>query len=147
MAPWTRGYIPKVFAFKNPHPLNPEESDLFYFLLICTKRPKSPKFQRAVSSSSELHAIQRTPRETTTVAFLLVLLQKFDSRGMRKSLHKVPTVLDFANSLIIAKFLFCRSVAFSFCYSVVLLLRLSVAPLLFRSVSPSLRHSIALFIC
>ena len=89
-------YIPKFFTFKNPYLLNPEESYLFYFLLIRTKQPKSPKFQRAVSSSSELHAIQRIPRETTTVAFLLILQQKADSRGMRKSLHKVPTVLDFA---------------------------------------------------
>ena len=24
-----RGYIPKVFSFKNPYPLNPEKSDLF----------------------------------------------------------------------------------------------------------------------
>ena len=32
-----REYIPKIFAFKNPYPLNPEESDLFYFLLIRTK--------------------------------------------------------------------------------------------------------------
>ena len=44
-----RGYIQKVFAFKNLYPLNPEESDLFYFLLIRTKRPKYQKFQRAVS--------------------------------------------------------------------------------------------------
>ena len=36
-------YIPKVFAFKNPYPLNPEKSDLFYFLLIRTKLPKFPK--------------------------------------------------------------------------------------------------------
>ena len=91
-----RGYILKVFAFKNPYPLNPEESDLFYLLFIRTKQPKSPKFQRALSSSSELDAIQRIPRDTTTVAFLLILLQKADSSGMRKSLHKVPIVLDFA---------------------------------------------------
>ena len=70
-----RGYIPKVFAFENQYPLNPVESDLFYFLLICMKRPKSPKFQRAVSSSSELHAIQHIPRENTTLAFLLLILQ------------------------------------------------------------------------
>ena len=60
-----RGYIPKVFYFKNPYPLNPEKSDLFYFLLIRTKRPKSPKLQRAVSSSSALHAIKRIRRDTT----------------------------------------------------------------------------------
>ena len=91
-----RGEHTKGFSFKNPYPLNPEKSDLFYFLLISTKQSKSPKFQIAVSSSCELHAIQRIPRDTTTVAFLLILLQKSDSRGMRKSLHKVPTVLDFA---------------------------------------------------
>ena len=34
-----RGYIPKVFAFKNPYPLNPKKPDLFYFLLIRTKQP------------------------------------------------------------------------------------------------------------
>ena len=45
-----RRNILKVFAFKNPYPPKPEESDLFYFLLIRTKWPKSPKFQRAVSS-------------------------------------------------------------------------------------------------
>ena len=38
-----RGYIPNIFAFKNPYPLNPEKSGLFYFLLIRMKRPKSPK--------------------------------------------------------------------------------------------------------
>ena len=91
-----RGNIPKVFAFENLYPLNTEESDLFYFLLIRTKQPKSLKFQRAVLSPSELHAIQRIPRDTTTLAFLLILREKADSRGMRKSLHKVPTVLDFA---------------------------------------------------
>ena len=90
------GYIPKVFAFKNPYPLNTEKSDLFYFLIICTKQPKSPKSQRAVSQSSELHAIQRIPRETTTLAFFLILRQNADSRGMRKYLHKVATVVDFA---------------------------------------------------
>ena len=71
--PLCRGYIPNVFAFKNPYPLNPKKSDLFYFLLIRTKQSKSPKFQRAVSSSSELHVIQRIPRDTTTLAFLLIL--------------------------------------------------------------------------
>ena len=91
-----RGYIPKVFAFKNLHPLNPEKSDLFYFLLIRTKRPKSPKLQRAVSSSYAVHAIKRIPSDTTTLAFLLILLQNADSRGMGKSLLKVPTVVDFA---------------------------------------------------
>ena len=91
-----RGYIPKVFAFKYPYLLNPEKSDLFYFLLIRTKQPKLPKFQRAVSSSSELHAIQRIPRDTTTIAFLLILRQNADSRGMRKSLQKVATVINFA---------------------------------------------------
>ena len=30
--------------------INPEKSDLFYFLLIRMKRPKSPKLQRAASS-------------------------------------------------------------------------------------------------
>ena len=89
-----RGYIPKFFAFKNPYPLNPEESDLFYFLLIRIKRPKSPKFQKAVSSSSKIPSIQRIPRDTKTLAFLFILCQKVDSRGMRKYLHKVPTV-DF----------------------------------------------------
>ena len=93
---FNRGYIPKVFAFKNPYPLNPEKSDLFYFLLIRTKQPKSPKFQREVSSSSKLHAIQRIPRDTTTLAFLLILRKNADSRGMRKSLHKIATVVDFA---------------------------------------------------
>ena len=91
-----RGYIPKVFAFKNPYPLNPEKSDLFYFLRIRMKQPKSPKFQRAVSSSSEINAIQHIPRDTTTLAFLLIIRQNADSRGMRKSLHKVATVVDFA---------------------------------------------------
>ena len=65
----TRGYIPKIFAFENRYALNPEESDLFYFLLICTKRPKSPKFQREVSSSYNLHAIQRIPRENKPSPF------------------------------------------------------------------------------
>ena len=96
LEPIGRGYIPKVFAFKNPYPLNPKESDFFYFLLIRMKRPKSSKFQRAVSSSSKFHAIQRIPRDTTTLAFLLILRQKSDIRGMRKYLHKVPTVLDFS---------------------------------------------------
>ena len=91
-----RGYIPKVFAFKNRYPLNPEKSDLFYFLLIRTKRPKLLKLQRAVSSSSALHAIKLIPRDTRTLAFLLIHLQNADSRGMRKSLLKVPTVVDFA---------------------------------------------------
>ena len=90
------GYIPKVFAFKNPYPLNPKKSDLFYFLLIRTKRPKLPKLQRAVSSSSALHAIKRIPRDTTSLAFLLIILQNADIRGIRKSLLKVPTVVDFA---------------------------------------------------
>ena len=93
---YTRGYIPKVFAFKNPYPLNPKKSDLFYFLLIRTKWPKSPKLQRAVSSSSTLHTIKRIPRDTTTLALLWILLQNVDSRGMSKSLLKVPTVVDFA---------------------------------------------------
>ena len=91
-----RGYIPKVFAFKNPYPLNTKKLDLFYFLLIRTKWPKSPKLQREVSSSSELHAIKHIHRNNTTLAFLLILCQKSDSRGMRKSLLKVPTVVDFA---------------------------------------------------
>ena len=90
-----RGYIPKVFAFKNPYPLNPEKSDLFYFLLIRTKRPKSPKLQRVVSSSSELHAIERIPTDTTTLAFLLIIFENADSRGMRKFVLKVATVVDF----------------------------------------------------
>ena len=94
--PNARGYTPKVFAFKNPYLLNPKKSDLFYFLLIRMKRPKSPKWQRAVSSSSALHAIKRIPRDTTTLAFLLILLKNADSRGMRKSLLKVPIVVDFA---------------------------------------------------
>ena len=96
LSPNGRGYIPKVFAFKNPYALNPEKSDLFYFLLIRTKRPKSPKLQRAVSSSSELHAIEHIPRDTTTLSFLLIILQNADSRGMRKSLLKDPTVVDYA---------------------------------------------------
>ena len=91
-----RGYIPNNFAFKNPYPLNPQKSDLFYFLLIRTKRPKSPKLQRAVSSSSALHAIKCIPRDTTTLALLLILIQNTDSRGMSKSQHKVATVMDFA---------------------------------------------------
>ena len=94
-----RGYIPNIFAFENPYPLNPEESDLFYFLLICTKRPKSPIFQRAVLSSSELHAIQCIPRVATTLAFLLIIRQKANTRDMRKSLQIVPSVLDFALTL------------------------------------------------
>ena len=90
-----RGYIPKVFAFKNPYPLNHKKSDLFYFLLIRMKQPKSPKLQRAVSSSSALQAIKCIPRDTTSLTFLLIILQNADSRGIRKSLLKVPTVLDF----------------------------------------------------
>ena len=90
-----RGYIPKVFSFKNPYPLNPEKSDLFYFLLIRTKQPKSSKLQRAVSSSSAVHAIKGIPSDTKTLAFLLILLQNANSRGMRKSLLKVPTVVGF----------------------------------------------------
>ena len=82
-----RGYIPKVFAFENRYPLNPEESGLFYFLLICTERPKSPKFQRAVSSSSELHAIRSIPRENTTLAFLLLIRQNPRHYGH----EKIPT--------------------------------------------------------
>ena len=97
--PAGRGYIKNLFAFENQHPLNPEESDLFYFFLIHTKRPKSPKFQRAVSSSSELDVIQCTPRDTITLAFLLIIRQKADTRGMRKSPHIVPSVLDFALTL------------------------------------------------
>ena len=97
--PIDRGYIPQVFAFENPYPLNTEESDLFYFLLIRTKRPTSPKLQRAISSSSKLHAIQRTPRDNTTLAFLLIICQKADTRGMRKSVLIVPSVLDFALTL------------------------------------------------
>ena len=92
----SRTYITKVFAFKNLYPLNPQKSDLFYFLLIRTKRPKSPKLQRAVSSSSALHAIKCIPRDNTTLAFLLILLQNAYSRSMRKSLLKVRTVVDFA---------------------------------------------------
>ena len=92
----SRGYIPKVFSFENRYPLNPENLDLFYFLFIRTKRPKSPKLQRAVSSSSALHAIKRTPKDTTTLALLLILIQNTDSRGMSKSQHKVATVVDFA---------------------------------------------------
>ena len=52
--------------------------------------------QRGVSSSSYLHAIERIPTDTTTLAFLLILFQNADSRGMRKSQHKVATVVDFA---------------------------------------------------
>ena len=67
---YSRGYIPKVFAFKDSYPLNPKKSDLFYFLFIRTKRPKSSKLQREVSSSSAIHAIKRIPRDTTSLAFL-----------------------------------------------------------------------------
>ena len=111
------------------------------------KRPESPKFQRAVSSSSELHAIQRAPRDTTTLAFLLILCQKSDSRGMRKSLHKVPTVLDFAltvsssQNLCFVAPLLRISVALSLIHFVFLLLRCLFTPSLRRSVAPSLRHS------
>ena len=91
-----KGYIPKVFAFKNLYPLNPKKSYLFYFLLICTKWPKPPKFQRVVSSSSELRAIQCIPRDNTTLTFLLIIRRKNDTRGMRKSVLSVPSVLDFA---------------------------------------------------
>ena len=103
---------------ETPYPLNPEKSDLFYFLLIRTKRQKLPKLQRAVSSSSALLSIKCIPRDTTTLAFLLILLQNANSRGMRKSLLKVPTVVDFfANSLIIVKYLFycCCFVFLSLC--------------------------------
>ena len=64
-----RGYIPKVFSFKTLYPLNPKKSDLFYFLLIRTKQPKLPKLQRAVSSSSALHAMQiyPPPHHTTII--------------------------------------------------------------------------------
>ena len=82
---FSRGYIPKVFAFKNPYPLNPEKSDLFYSLLIRMKQPKSPKFQRAVSSSSEINAIQHIPRDTTTLAFLMPLMLDFWRSIKRKA--------------------------------------------------------------
>ena len=91
-----RGYISKVFAFENPYPLNPEKSDLFYFLLIRTKQPKSPKLQRAVPLSSTLHSIKRIPRDTTSLALLFIILQNAYSRGIRKSLLTVSTVVDFA---------------------------------------------------
>ena len=90
------GYIPKIFAFKNPYALKHEKSDLFYILLICTKQPESRKFQRAVSLSSKLHAIEHIPRYTTTLTFLWIIRQNADSRGMRKFLHKVATVVNFA---------------------------------------------------
>ena len=57
------------------------------------------KFQRAVSSSSELHAIQRIPRDKTTLTLLLIILRKADTRGMRESILIVPSVLDFALTL------------------------------------------------
>ena len=118
------------------------------------KRPKSPKLQRAVSSSSALHAIKHIPRDTKTLAFLLIIHQKANSRGMRKSQHKVATVVDFfANSLIIAKSLFyccpfvflslCRLFASSFCRFVIYSLCCSNTPLLRRSL---LRCSIHLLL-
>ena len=91
-----RGYIPKVFAFKNPYPLNPEKSDVFYFLLIRMKQPKSQKIQKAVSSSSELHAIQRIPRDTTTLAFLFILRQNDDSSDLVSGFSHAPTVIVLA---------------------------------------------------
>ena len=135
--------------------------DLFYFLLIRTKRPKLPKFPRAVSSSYELHAIPCISRNTRIVAFLLILLQKADSGGMRKSLHKVPTVLDFAlivyssRNLCFVALLVCRSVVLSLCRyvapliccSVTLSCCCSVAMLLHRSVALSLCCSVALSLC
>ena len=156
-----RGYIPKVFAFENQYPLNPKESDLFYFLLIRTKRPKSPKFQKAVSSSSELHAIQRIPRDNTTLALLLIIRQKADTRDMRKSVLIVPCVLDFALTLyssinicfvapslrVSVTLLLRRSVALSLCCSVAPLLRRSVAPSLCRFIAPSLCPSVAPSLC
>ena len=87
----SRGYIPKIFALENPYSLNPEESDLFYFLLIRPRRPKSPKFRRAVSSSYKLHAIQCIPRDTTTLAFLLIIIRKVNTRGMRNP-YKISLV-------------------------------------------------------
>ena len=88
-------YLPS----KNPNALNPEESDIFYFLLIGTRRPKGPKSQRAVSSSSELHSIECTPRYNTTLAFLLIVILKAGPRGMIKSLGIVPSVFDLALTL------------------------------------------------
>ena len=96
---YVRGYIPKFFAFKKPYPLNPEESGLFYLLLIRTKRPKSPNFQREVSSSSELHAIQRIPRDTTTLAFLLILCQKSKTVGTLCRDFLMPLLSDFWPSI------------------------------------------------
>ena len=92
VGPTYHRYLP----LKNPYPLNPEELDVFYFLLIGTKRPKRPKFQRAVSSSSELHAIECIPRDNTTLAFLLIIRQKTGTRGMIKSLGIVPNLFDLA---------------------------------------------------
>ena len=95
IVPTYHRYLPS----KNPYPLNPEESDIFYFLLIGTKRPKRPKFQRAVSSSSQLHAIKCIPRDNTTLALLLIIRQKADTRGMIKSLRIVPSVFDLSITL------------------------------------------------
>ena len=88
-------YLPS----KNPYPLNLKESDIFYFLLIVTKLPKRPKFQRSVSSSSKLHAIECISRDNYTLAFLLIFRQKSGTKGMIKSLGIVPSVFDLALTL------------------------------------------------
>ena len=88
LGPTYHRYLPS----KNPYPINPKESDIFYFLLIGTKRPKRPKFQIVVSLSSQLHAIECIHRENTTLAFLLIILRKDDTRDMIKFLGIVPSV-------------------------------------------------------
>ena len=84
---------------KNPYPLNPKELDIFYFLLICTKWPKRPKYQRLISLSYKLHSIECIPRDNTTLAFLLVIFWKAGTRVMVKSLRIVPIVFDLALTL------------------------------------------------
>ena len=95
VGPTYHRYLPS----KNLYPLNPEESDIFYFLLIGTKRPKRPKLQRAVSLSYQLHAIKCIPRDNTTLAFLFIILQKADTIVMIRSLGIFPSVFDLALTL------------------------------------------------
>ena len=82
---------------KKPYPLNPKESDLFHLLLIGTKHPKRPRFQRAVSSSPQLHTIQCIPGDNTSLAFLFIFLRKANTGGMIKSLGIFPSVFYLAN--------------------------------------------------
>ena len=51
---------------------------------------------RADDDETALHVIKRIPRDTTSLTFLLIIIQNTDSRGIRKSLLKVPTVVNFA---------------------------------------------------